>query len=71
MLHSPELAELVKIRIREILKVNTAHNVEVMLRDLMRDVDKHTGIEKVAHKCFGCGELTERSTAYCLDCLDK
>ena len=71
MLHSPELAELVKIRIKQILKTNESHNVAVMLRDLMRDLDKHTGIEKVAHKCFGCGDLTERPTAYCLNCLDE
>ena len=71
MLHSPELAELIKVRLEEVLRISTANNVNVMLRDIIQDVDKHTGVKGTEHLCLSCGTVTRRATAYCIWCLGR
>ena len=69
MLFSPELAELVKVRLSAILKKSKDSNVSNMLSELMQDVDKHTGIKKRIHRCFRCGKPITKGGAYCSDCM--
>lgn len=71
MLRSSELAGLVQGRLISILKVSKSPDINNMLLELIRDMQKHTSVAPGTYRCHRCGHEIRAMKYYCSYCIGK